>query len=132
MTTRRLAEVIARIGDAIFGREIRAHVETGRAGQHAGDEPPNTVSVFEHALEFTEALPERTASTFSGVRAVYSPVLGILSNVAQRLIDAKARGRDPNPPDEALILLCNRLFNESFARYTVLSHGVAGGGPAPP
>ena len=52
----------------------------------------------------------------------------MLYNVAQRLIDAKARGRDPNPADEALILLCNRLFNESFAGYIVLSHGLLGAG----
>ena len=128
MTARRLAEVIARIGDAILGRGIRAHVEAGQDGKHAGDAPPNTVSTCESALEFTEELPSRTASAFSGVRALYSPVLGTLHNVAQRLIDAKARGRDPNPADEALILLCNRLFNESFAGYIVLSHGLLGAG----
>ena len=48
--------------------------------------------------------------------------------MAQRLIDAKQRGRAPNNPDEALIVLCNRLFNESFAGYVVLSHGLMGAG----
>ena len=52
----------------------------------------------------------------------------MLYNAAQRLIDAKARGRAPNAADEALILLCNRLFNESFAGYVVLSRGLLGAG----
>ena len=128
MTAPSLLEAMARIGDTIFGRGIRARVEVGRDDQCAEDDPPNTVSMFEHALEFTEELPERTATAFRGVRAVYSPVLGLLPNVAQRLIDAKARGRNPNPPDEALIVLCNRLFNESFAGYVLLSHGLLGAG----
>ena len=128
MTARRIAEEIARLSDAIFGRGIRANVEAHQDGAYVGAEPADTVSTFEYALEFTEELPSRTASAFSGVRALYSPVLGMLYNVAQRLIDAKTRGRDPNAVDEALILLCNRLFNESFAGYTVLSHGLLGAG----
>lgn len=89
-------------------------------------DPPD--SIFEYVLKFAEELPTQTASDFSGVRAVYTQVLGMLYHVAQRLIDAKARGRAPNPPDEALILLCNRLFNESFAGYIVLTHGLLGAG----
>ena len=89
---------------------------------------PDTDSIFEWALRFSEGLPDRTASAFDGVRALYSPVVGMVYHVAQRLIDAKQRGRAPNNPDEALIVLCNRLFNESFAGYVVLSHGLMGAG----
>ena len=119
MNARQLAEKIARLGGGILRHALR---------DHADDEPPNTDSLFECALEFTEELPSRTASAFSGVRALYIPVLGMLYNVAQRLIDAKDRGSAPNPADEARIVLCNRMFNESFAGYTVLSHGLLGAG----
>ena len=89
---------------------------------------PETDSIFEWALKFSEGLPERTAPAFESVRALYTPVVGMVYHVAQRLIDAKQRGRAPNAPDEALIVLCNRLFNESFAGYVVLTHGLIGAG----
>ena len=108
------------------GGRKRGRGDSRRAG--AGTASTETLSVFEHALEFTEGLPDRTASAFSGVRSLYSPVLGMLYNAAQRLIDAKARGRPRNAADETLILLCNRLFNESFSGYVVLSHGLLGAG----
>lgn len=83
-------------------------------------------SVFEWALEFGDGLPERIVEPLRDVRTLYTPVLGMLYNVAQRLIDAKQRGAPSNPPDEALILLCNRIFNEAFAGYLLLSRGMLG------
>ena len=102
--------------------------KAGGAPPEIGDAVPNTVSTFEWALQASEGRPDRTASAFRGVRWLYGVVLGMLYQAAQRLIDAKSRGRAPNHADEALILLCNRLFNESFAGYVVLSRGLLGAG----
>ncbi|MCY4392128.1 MAG: hypothetical protein OXE43_08745 [Chloroflexi bacterium] len=115
---------VTRLARTILTQQGDAQTETHPGGEHAGHEAP--VSMFDQALEFTENLPSRTASEFEGVRALHSYVLGMLPNTAQRLIDAKARGRELNAPDEALIRLCNRLFNESFAGYIALSHGLLG------
>ena len=87
--------------------------------------------MFDRVLAISEGLPDRTAPEFEGVRAVYTFVMGSVYHVAQRLIDAKQRGRAPNGPDEALIVLCNRLYNESFAGYVVLSPRATRGWPAP-
>ncbi len=94
----------------------------------AGNRTPHADSTFEWALRSSEGLPGRTAPAFEGVRAVYPLAMGMVYHVAQRLIDAKQRGHTPNAPDEALIVLCNRLFNESFAGYLVLSRGLVGAG----
>ncbi len=93
-----------------------------------GKRPPDADSMFDRVLAISEGLPGRTAPEFEGVRAVYTLVMGSVYHVAQRLIDSKQRGRSPNGPDEALIVLCNRLYNESFAGYVVLSHGLLGAG----
>ncbi|MYE47544.1 MAG: hypothetical protein F4X25_12530 [Chloroflexi bacterium] len=93
-----------------------------------GNRPPDADSMFDRVLAISEGLPDRTALEFEGVRAVYTLVMGSVYHVAQRLIDAKQRGSAPNGPDEALIVLCNRLYNESFAGYVVLSHGLLGAG----
>jgi len=93
-----------------------------------GDTTGQPQSLFEYALAVSEGLPGRTAPAFGGIRFLYSPVLGMLYNVAQRLIDAKSRGAPPSATDEALILTCNRLFNESFAGYVALTHGLLGPG----
>lgn len=128
MNRRRLTREIVRVAYALFGRRILARPGAEPDGAPTGRGTWSSETVFESALASTEKLPERTAVAFNGVRVLYSPVLGMLYNVAQRLIDAKTRGREPNAPDEALILLCNRLFNESFAGYVVLSHGLLGAG----
>ena len=100
-----------------------------RSGQRGiGEGATTSDSIFEWALRFSGGLPDRTAPAFEGVRALYPLVMGMVYHVAQRLIDAKQRGRAPNAPDEALIVLCNRLFNESFAGYVVLSHGLVAAG----
>ena len=102
----------------------------GVGRDHGGDDnrPPSADFMFDRVLAISEGLPDRTSAEFEGVRAVYTFVMGSVYHVAQRLIDAKQRGRAPNGPDEALIVLCNRLYNESFAGYVVLSHGLLGAG----
>ena len=102
-------------------------METG-ADTSDGGATGQPQSLFEYALAVTEGLPGRTAQAFGGIRFLYSPVLGMLYNVAQRLIDAKSRGAPPSATDEALILTCNRLFNESFAGYVALTQGLLGPG----
>ena len=104
----------------------RYGIGSGRPG--AGKGTPDAGSMFDRMLAISEGLPDRTAPAFEGVRAVDTLVLGSVFHVAQRLIDAKQRGSARNDPDEALILLCNRLCNESFAGYVTLSHGLLGAG----
>lgn len=84
------------------------------------------LTLFRRALGFSERVVERSKEHHSGLDFLYGLFSAMVFNVGQRLIDAKTQTGERFSEDEALIILCNRLFNDSFSGYLLLKRGLIG------
>lgn len=83
-------------------------------------------TMFSWSLDFAERVVERSKEPHQGVDFLFSLFSGMVFNVARRLIEAKEKTGLGRHEDEALIVLCNRLFNDSFSGYLLLKRGLIG------